>query len=125
MVLPNVSFAISVWYLVPPTLIGVTHITSIGLIPINPELALVVQETVANIPVKEIPIAKPMITTKKTNKRGKKVESPTTQWEIPICDVVGHPTHICLELDELKSLLSSEVDIVTPRSHKKELATKI
>ena len=50
------------------------------------------------------------------------------QWESPgcaICDVVGHPTHIYLEMDELKSLLSSEADIATPHSRKKEPATKI
>ena len=64
-VLPNLSFAIPVWYLVPPTPMGVAHITSTGLIPINPKLALVVQETVTNIPAKDIPLAEPMITAKK------------------------------------------------------------
>ena len=41
-----------------------------------------------------------------------------------ICDVVGHPTHICPELDELKPLLGSEIDILMPCSRKKEPTTK-
>lgn len=41
-----------------------------------------------------------------------------------ICDVVRHPTHICRELDELKQL-SSEADIVTPCSSKKDLPPKV
>ena len=87
-----------------------------------------IQEIVENTPAKEITIEKPMFTTKKTERRGKKVETPTTQRESPncaICNVVGHPTHIYPELDELKLLLSSKVDIATPHSCKKEPATKI
>ena len=59
--------------------------------------------------------------------RGKRVETPAIQWESPscaICDVVGHPTHIFPELDELKPLLNSKADITTPCSSKKEPATK-
>ena len=58
---------------------GVAHITSIGLIPINLEVAPTVQGTVANIPSKEIPIEKSMLTTKKLVRIGKKVETPATQ----------------------------------------------
>lgn len=69
-----------------------------------------------------------MVTTTKPERRGKKVETPTMQQESPccaICDIVGHPNHICPELDELEALLSSEVDIAAPSSCKKEPATKI
>ena len=55
------------------------------------------------------------------------METPAIQREslvCAICDVIGHPTHIYPELDELKPLLGSETYIVMPRSHKKEPATK-
>ena len=74
-----------------------------------------------NIPAKEITIEKLMIM------RGKGMETPATQWEslgCAICDVVDHPTHIFPDLDDLKLLLSSKVDIVTPHSRKKEPTTK-
>ena len=41
-----------------------------------------------------------------------------------LCDIVGHPTNICLELDELKPLLSSKRNFVATISRKKEPATK-
>ena len=126
MVLPNVSFAIPVWYLVPPTGKGATHITAIGLKPLSPKENPPIQEIVENILAKENPIAKPMITAKKTE-RGKMVETPAIQQESPgcaICDVVSHPTHIFPEMDELKPLLGSEAKIATPQSLKKELGTK-
>ena len=41
-----------------------------------------------------------------------------------VCDIVGHPTHICLELDELKLLLRSEKNIAMKSSRKKVSATK-
>ena len=69
-----------------------------------------------------------MVTTaRKIEKRGKEMVTPTIQRESPVCavcDIIGHPTHICLELDELKPLLGSEKDITTPRSYKKEPTTK-
>ena len=74
---------------------------------------------VETAPTKEVPIAKLMIMTKKTAKRGKNMVSPTIQREslvCAICEVIGHPTHICLEMDELKPLLGSEADVSTPHS---------
>ena len=68
-----------------------------------------------------------MTTTKKITKKGKKVVTPTMQMEssaCAICDVIGHPTHICPELDELKPLLGYEAGTSTWRPHKKELSTK-
>lgn len=53
--------------------------------------------------------------------------TPAIQGESPvcaICNVIGHPTHICPELDELKPLLGSETEIMMPRSRKKEPTTK-
>ena len=52
--------------------------------------------------------------------------TPTIQREssaCAICDVTGHPTHICPELGELKPLLGCEAGTSKRRSHKKELAT--
>ena len=115
----KISFAIPVWYLVHPTGTRATHITAIGLKPLCLEEALPIQETVENMHAKEVPFEKLMFTTKKIKRRGKKMENPTTQRESPvcaICDVIEHPTHIFQKLDELKPLLSSEVDIPTPRS---------
>ena len=63
----------------------------------------------------------------KITKRRKKAVIPTMQREssaYAICDVTGHPTHICPELDELKPLLGCEAGTSTRHSHKKELATK-
>ena len=60
-----------------------------------------------------------MVTAKKIDKKGKKLETPAIQQESPIwaiCDVIGPFTHIFLELDELKPFLRSEADIATPRS---------
>ena len=82
---------------------------------------------VETTPAREVPIAKPVITAMKTEKRGKKMVTPTMQREslaCTICDVIGHPTHICPELDELKPLLGSETDIAMLRSRKKEPTTK-
>ena len=78
--------------------------------------------------VKQIPIAKLVIMTNKTEKRGKKLETPTIQRDSPICaicDVIGHPTHIFLELDDLKPLLGSNADIAMPRSRKRNLPPKV
>ena len=77
---PNINFSIPVWYLIPPTRIGATHITATGLKPLSPEEAPPIQETVENIPAKENPIAKSMISAKKT-KRGKRMETPAIQQE--------------------------------------------
>ena len=65
---------------------------------------------------------------KKIAKKGKKVVTPTMQRKSSayvICDVIGHPTHICSELDELKPLLDCEEGTSKWHSHKKELAIKI
>ena len=82
---------------------------------------------VETTPTKEISIVKPVITAKKTERRGKNMETLAIQKESPvcaICNVIGHPTHIFPELDKLKPLLGSEAGITTPRFHKKEPATK-
>ena len=47
--------------------------------------------------------------TKKTNKKGKKIENPNIPRALQpcaLCDIVGHPTNIFPKLDELKPLLS-------------------
>lgn len=36
-VLPNISFVILVWYLIPPSRMGSAHVTTIGLKPLNPK----------------------------------------------------------------------------------------
>ena len=125
--LPNIFLAFLVWYLVPPSKTGATNVTFIGVKPISPEEPQPTQGTVETAPAKEFPIVKPVIKAKKTANRGKKMVNPAIQRESPvcsICDVIGHPTHICLELDKLKPLLGSKADISMPRSRKKELATK-
>ena len=117
LVLPNISLAFLVCYLVPPLGTLVTNITVFGLKPPGPEEPQPTQETVETTPAKEVPIAKPVIMVKKTANRGKNMVTLAIQRESPvcaICDVIGHPTHICQELDELKPLLGSEVDISTP-----------
>ena len=128
LVLPNISLAFPLWYLVPPLGTAATNVIALGLKPLGPEEPQLTEAAVENASAREIPTAKPVTTTKKITKRGKKVVTPTMQRDsstCAICDVTGHPTHICLELDELKPLLHCEAGTSTWHSHKKELATKI
>lgn len=98
-----------------------------GLKPPGLEEPQPTQVAAETAPVREIPIAKPVTTIKKIARKGNKVVTPTIQREssaCDICDVMGHPTHICPELDELKPLLGYEDGTSKRHSHKKELATK-
>ena len=91
LVLPNISLEIPIWYLIPPTGTRTTHVTTIRLKPISPEEAPPIQEMVETTPAKEVPIAKPVIMAKKTEKRGKKLVTPAIQRKPPIysiCDVI-------------------------------------
>ena len=64
--LPHMAFAIPVWYLVPLAMLGSPGITSIGITPITPQEVTVVNET---------PIATPITTTKKINKKRIKLKT--------------------------------------------------
>ena len=125
--LPNISFAFPVFYLVPPLETSATNVTAFGLNPPSPEEPKPTQAVVETAPAREISITRPVTMTNKVAKKGKKVVTPTMQREssiCAICDFTGHPTHICLELDELKPLLGCEAGTLTRRTHKKEIATK-
>ena len=76
LVLPNISLAFLVWYLIPPSWTRATHVTSIGLKPLSPKEPPPIQETVNTTPIKEVPIAKLVIMAKKTVKRGKNMVTP-------------------------------------------------
>ena len=105
------SLAFPVWYLVPPPGTPATNVTVFGLKPPDPEDPQPTQVAVETTPAREIPTTKLVTMIKKITKKGKKVVTHTVQREssaCTICDVTGHPTHICLELDDLKPLLGCE-----------------